>query len=88
VFQAILLSVAIVLLIDEIRTQPRQILDLGCGTGSMTFLLKQAFPGAAVTGLDLSPYMLAIAEDRSHSTGVNIEWQHRTAESTSLQREV
>lgn len=68
-------------LIDEIRSQPQQILDLGCGTGSMTIPLKQAFPGAVVTGLDLSPYMLAVAEDRSRDAGVDIEWQHGTAES-------
>lgn len=74
-------------LIDEIRTQPRNLLDIGCGTGSMTFLLKQAFPGAMVTGLDLSPYMLAIGEDRSTSTGVNIEWRHGSAESTPFAAE-
>jgi ubiquinone/menaquinone biosynthesis C-methylase UbiE len=72
-------------LIDEIRSQPRQILDIGCGTGSMTFLLKQAFPSALVTGLDLSPYMLAVAEDRSRDTGVAIEWRHGTAELTQFE---
>ncbi len=72
-------------LIDEIRTQPRKILDIGCGTGSMTFLLKQAFPGAGVTGLELSPYMLAVAEDRSRRSGVDIEWRHGTAELTQLE---
>ncbi len=72
-------------LIDEIRSQPRQILDLGCGTGSMTIGLKQAFPRAVVTGLDLSPYMLAVAENRSRQTGVTIEWRHGTAELTQFE---
>ena len=66
-------------LIGEVRAQPQQILDLGCGTGSMTIPLKKAFPGAVVTGLDLSPYMLAVAEDRAKQAGVQIQWQHGTA---------
>ena len=72
-------------LIDRVRTQPRRILDLGCGTGSMTVPLKQAFPGAVVTGLDLSPYMLAVAEDRASQAGVEIEWAHGTAELTQFE---
>jgi ubiquinone/menaquinone biosynthesis C-methylase UbiE len=71
-------------LIDDIRTQPRKILDLGCGTGSMTFLLKQAFPSAQITGLDLSPYMLAVAEDRSSRSGIEIEWRQGSAELTQF----
>jgi ubiquinone/menaquinone biosynthesis C-methylase UbiE len=71
-------------LIDEIHSQPRQILDLGCGTGSTTLLLKQAFPTAVVTGLDLSPYMLAVAEDRSKQAGLEIEWRHGMAELTQF----
>jgi ubiquinone/menaquinone biosynthesis C-methylase UbiE len=66
-------------LISEIDIQPQRLLDLGCGTGSMTIPLKQAFPGTKVTGLDLSPYMLAVAEDRSRYAGVDIEWKHGTA---------
>ncbi|WP_310488334.1 class I SAM-dependent methyltransferase, partial [Chamaesiphon sp. VAR_69_metabat_338] len=60
-------------------SQPQRILELGCGTGSMTIPLKQAFPDAVVTGLDLSRYMLAVAEDRSKEAGVEIRWQHGTA---------
>jgi ubiquinone/menaquinone biosynthesis C-methylase UbiE len=66
-------------LISEIDTQPQRLLDLGCGTGSMTIPLKQAFPGTNVTGLDLSPYMLAVAEDRSRHARVDIDWKHGTA---------
>jgi ubiquinone/menaquinone biosynthesis C-methylase UbiE len=72
-------------LINEIDTYPRQVLDLGCGTGSTTLLLKQTFPNAVVTGLDLSPYMLAIAEDRASRAGVEMQWQHGMAESTQLE---
>jgi ubiquinone/menaquinone biosynthesis C-methylase UbiE len=69
-------------LMMEVNSQPRRILDLGCGTGSMTLLLKQAFPYAVVTGLDLSPYMLAVAQDKAQQTQVDINWQHGNAEST------
>jgi ubiquinone/menaquinone biosynthesis C-methylase UbiE len=72
-------------LISEIRSQPQRILDLGCGTGSMTIPLKKAFPDAVVTGLDLSPYMLAVAEDRASQSGAKIEWVHGTAELTQFE---
>ena len=37
---------------------PARIVDLGCGPGNITAILKQRFPGANVTGLDGSPAML------------------------------
>ncbi len=69
-------------LVSAIRSRPSRMLDLGCGTGSTTLLLKQAFPQAVVTGLDLSPYMLAVAEDKSRHADLAIEWQQGTAEAT------
>jgi ubiquinone/menaquinone biosynthesis C-methylase UbiE len=74
-------------LISEIRAKPQRILDLGCGTGSMTRLIKQAHPQAEVTGLDLSPYMLAVAEDQSSRSGVEINWEHGSAELTEFPAE-
>src|SRR4051812_22833951 len=35
--------------------------DLGAGTGSVTRLLAERWPGARVTGLESSPEMLAVA---------------------------
>lgn len=70
--------------IDAIKVKPRKILDLGCGTGSTTILLKQAFPDAAITGLDLSPYMLAIANYKANQLGYQIKWLHGLAEATNL----
>jgi ubiquinone/menaquinone biosynthesis C-methylase UbiE len=69
-------------LIDTIQTQPRRILDLGCGTGSTTLMLKQAFPQAEVIGLDLSPYMLVVAEHKAKQVGLQISWRHGKAERT------
>ena len=71
-------------LVDSIQSQPRRILDLGCGTGSTTLMLKQAFPQAEVIGLDLSPYMLVRAEHKSKTAGLNIQWRHGDAEQTGF----
>jgi ubiquinone/menaquinone biosynthesis C-methylase UbiE len=72
-------------LIAAIEQKPRKILDLGCGTGSTTLMLKQAFPQAAVIGLDLSPYMLVVADYKAQQAGLNIQWQHGLAENTGLE---
>ena len=71
-------------LIDSIQSKPRRILDLGCGTGSTTLMLKQAFPQAEVIGLDLSPYMLVRAEDKAKTAGLDIQWCHGDAEKTGF----
>jgi len=39
-------------------------LDVGCGAGVSSRFLAAALPGAQVTGLDLSPHFLAVAEWR------------------------
>ena len=71
-------------LIDAVRVKPRRIIDLGCGTGSTTLLLKQAFPEAEVVGLDLSPYMLVVADMKAQKAGLKIQWLHSSAESVAL----
>jgi len=71
-------------LIDAIQGTPRRILDLGCGTGSTTLMLQQAFPQAEVIGLDLSPYMLVRAEDKARQAGLGIQWLHGDAEQTGF----
>ncbi len=39
-----------------------RVLDLACGTGTITARLLARFPGATSTGVDLDPALLAIAE--------------------------
>lgn len=46
-------------------TAPRSVVDLGCGTGNLTALLKRRWPEADVVGVDSSPEMVAAAEPDS-----------------------
>jgi len=71
-------------LIDVVKGTPRRILDLGCGTGSTTLMLKQAFPQAEVIGIDLSPYMLFMADYKAKSAGLELQWLHANAEETGF----
>ena len=73
-------------LISCIQDQPKQILDLGCGTGSTTLMLKQTFLTAQVIGLDLSPYMLTMAEHKAYQAGLPIQWRHGLAETTGFEQ--
>jgi ubiquinone/menaquinone biosynthesis C-methylase UbiE len=71
-------------LIEKIQGQPRRILDFGCGTGSTTLMLKQAFPQAEVIGLDLSPYMLFMADRKAKQAGLEMQFLHANAEQTTF----
>ncbi|MEQ8752461.1 MAG: methyltransferase domain-containing protein [Coleofasciculus sp. G1-WW12-02] len=71
-------------LITTIEKPPSRIVDLGCGTGSTTLMLKQAFKEAVVIGLDLSPYMLIVADYKAQQAGLDIQWQHGLAEATDF----
>lgn len=48
-------------------------LDIGCGTGSLSLLL--AAQGWRVTGVDLSPAMLAQAEEKAAAAGYSIPFR-------------
>ncbi|NCJ06430.1 methyltransferase domain-containing protein [Synechococcales cyanobacterium C] len=72
-------------LIDRVQGWPRRILDLGCGTGTQSLMLKQAFPSAQVTGIDLSPYMLFMAEHKAQQAHQIITWKHGDVQHVSLE---
>ena len=55
----------------EIRPGMR-VLDLGCGTGTLTILIKQTHPESEVTGLDGDREVLQIAKTKAAKTGVEI----------------
>lgn len=46
------------------------LLDLGCGTGTLSVLLSKA--GYEVVGADISPDMLAVAQEKAFAAGQNI----------------
>jgi ubiquinone/menaquinone biosynthesis C-methylase UbiE len=67
-------------LVDHSGVQPgMKVLDLGCGTGTLTRMLKQAHPNASVIGIDGDPQVLTIAREKSH--GINIRWDQGHASS-------
>ena len=51
--------------------QPEQIVDLGCGPGNSTAILRERWPSAKIVGLDNSPAMLKKAQKTDHNT----EWR-------------
>ena len=72
------------LLQKQVSTTPQNILDLGCGIGMSTEALQSIYPQAKVTGLDLSPYFLAVARYRDCQNDARISWIHSAAEETGL----
>jgi len=64
-----------------IRPEDR-ILDVGCGTGTLTLLAaRQLGPQGAITGIDAAPRMIAIAQDKARRQGLAARFQAAVAES-------
>lgn len=69
------------------KSTVEDILDIGCSVGWSTRFLANKFPTANITGLDLSPYFLAVAqfkEKNEPSSGKSINWMHANGEDTGL----
>ena len=61
-------------LILQARIAPgSDVLDLGCGTGTLALLIKEMQPEANVSGVDIDPQILAIARAKIAAAGVDIE---------------
>jgi len=50
-----------------------RVLDIGCGTGSLSVVLARL--GHQVTGIDLSPTMISLAKEKAEKYGYQIEFQ-------------
>lgn len=48
--------------IPHLRTDPINVIDLGCGTGTISKKIKQVFPNANLTCLDLAENMIKMAQ--------------------------
>jgi ubiquinone/menaquinone biosynthesis C-methylase UbiE len=67
-------------LIKEARIQSgHKVLDLGCGTGTLTIMIKKAYPGSEVIGLDGDPQVLEIARLKAKETDVSIKFDEGMA---------
>jgi ubiquinone/menaquinone biosynthesis C-methylase UbiE len=62
-------------LVEQASLKPGQrVLDLACGTGTLTLLLKQRVPGAEVIGIDGDPKILSIANEKARDRDVAIRF--------------
>ena len=60
-------------LVDQAALAPGiRVLDIGCGTGSLTLLIKRMHPEVAVVGLDPDAKALAIARRKAERAGLAI----------------
>lgn len=53
----------------------KAVLDVGCATGLSSLALTELFPSAHVTGVDLSPYMVAVGQfhQQQRQVGLRVE---------------
>ena len=51
-------------LVESVERDPLSILELGCGTGYLTALLRERFTDAAIDAVDFAPAMIARASER------------------------
>ena len=63
------------LLIEQANIQAgHRVLDLGCGTGTLAIMAKQAQPSAELTGLDADPDMLKVARYKSGERKAHVKF--------------
>ncbi len=62
-------------LIENSRVpQGATVVDLGCGTGTLTVWLKQQYPSARVIGLDADPAILEFARAKADAAAIDVEF--------------
>ncbi len=58
----------------------RRILDVGCGTGSLTLLLAEQTTAEEIVGIDAAPKMIAIARKKAAKRNVPVRFAVQAAE--------
>ncbi len=61
-------------LLARVAVQPKRVVDLGCGPGQLSALLRARWPDATVEGVDASAEMVARAE--ADSTDPQVTYRH------------
>ncbi|MFC5008451.1 class I SAM-dependent methyltransferase [Dactylosporangium cerinum] len=56
--------------VERLTKAPARVMDLGCGAGASTLALAEAFPRAAVTGVDLDEESIADARRAAAAAGL------------------
>lgn len=74
------------LLFRHYGVKPRQIVDLACGTGNITILLRER--GYDVIGIDQSEDMLFVAREKARNRGMNITFIFQDIRHISLHHPV
>ncbi|MCV7194253.1 trans-aconitate 2-methyltransferase [Mycolicibacterium brumae] len=65
-------------------TEPRRVVDLGCGPGNLTAALPRRWPDAAIEAIDSSPEMVAAARERGVDAQLGDVAQWRPAPDTDV----
>jgi len=78
-------KIAAKMLEDAVFFSPADILEIGCGTGNYTTLLKDRFPRSDITAVDISEDMLDVAKEKFEAS--DIDFITADAEDLSLKKE-
>ncbi|MGH6961214.1 MAG: class I SAM-dependent methyltransferase, partial [Dongiaceae bacterium] len=67
-------------LVEQLGQAPgRRLLDVGCGTATLSIALARRMPDAEVVGLDADRAALAIARDKAAAAGARVEFRQAMA---------
>jgi len=72
------------MLTSSLSDAPREILDVGCGTGRVSLAL--AGPGCRLTAIDVEPELVRVVQSRAAQRGVPVEAQVADARHFQLER--
>jgi len=72
-------------LLDQAAIAPgHDVLDVGCGTGTLAILAKTREPAARVVGLDGDPRVLEIAREKIARAGIEVELREGLADTGAV----
>jgi SAM-dependent methyltransferase len=75
-------------IIRDTQDAAPRILDLGCGTGTLSLFLLETLPGSFLCGVDLDPTLLLLANTRLNRFGSRVSLLHADIRGDSWERVV